>query len=402
MTPAEAVGQVGPVGRPLRVCMVSDNYYPYIGGIPDHIHNLSVELRKRGHTVKVLTTNYGGSTVECLPHAPDEDQIHRIGKGLLIRSNKSFARVPIAWRPVKQVKRYFASERFDVIHIHGSLAPTLPLVSIRASEAVNVMTMHSDYRRSIPYVLFWPVLRPYFHHLHGLVAVSERARDSTAKYFPGPYRIIPNAVDVNLFRPDVKPMPELDNGRPKILFLGRFEPRKGLKYLLMALPEIVRRVPDVQLVAVGAGLFGYSYKGYLDKELEQHVYWAGLVPNEDRPRYYASCDVYCSPAIGFESFGIVLLEAMATARPVVASDIEGYRKVLDHGKEGLLVGPRDTKGIADAVVRLLQDAELRSRMGQAGRQKALNYSWSRVAGQVEDLYRELLAEYPVPRLGRKE
>ncbi|MEO0082253.1 MAG: glycosyltransferase family 4 protein [candidate division WOR-3 bacterium] len=387
--------------QPLRICMVSDNYYPYVGGIPDHIHNLSVELRKRGHTVKVLTTNFGGKTVETLPCTPDEDQVYRIGTGLLVRSNKSFARVPIAWRPVHRVKRYFAAERFNIIHIHGSLAPTLPLVAIRASESVNVITLHSDYQRSIPYVLFWPEFRPYFHHLHGLVAVSERARDSTARYFPGPYRIIPNAVDVETFRPDVTPIPELDNGRPKVLFLGRFEPRKGLKYLLMAMPEIVRQVPDVQLIVVGAGLFGYAYKGYLDKEVEEHVHWAGLVPNDARPHYYASCDVYCSPAIGFESFGIVLLEAMASAKPVVASDIEGYRKVLEHGREGLLVPPRDVDGIAAAIVQLLKDPTLRQKMGAAGRQKALRYSWSRVADQVESLYYELLQAYPVPRLGRR-
>jgi len=391
-----------PSNHPLRVCMVSDNYYPYIGGIPDHIHNLAVELRRRGHTVKVLTSNFGGTTVECLAEAPDEDLIHRVGKGMLVRSNKSFARVPVAWRPVRQVQRFFRAERFDVIHIHGTLAPTLPLAAIRASESVNVMTLHSDFRRSIPYVLLRPALCPYFQRLHGLIAVSERARDSTAKYFPGPYRIIPNAVDVDVFRPDVQPIPGFDNGRPKVLFLGRFEPRKGLKYLLMAMPEIVRQVPDVQLIVVGAGLFGYTYKGYLDKELERHVHWAGLVPNEDRPRYYASCDVYCSPAIGFESFGIVLLEAMATAKPVVASDIQGYRKVLEHGKEGLLVPPRDVDGIAEGVVTLLRDAERRKKMATAGREKALFYSWSRVAGQVENLYRELLADYPVPRLGRRD
>ncbi len=384
----------------MKICMVSDNYYPYIGGISDHIHHLSVELRRRGHTVKVLTTNFGGKTVECLDRTPDEDLVYRVGRALLIRSNKSFARVPIGWRPTHKVRKFFKQEKFDIIHIHGTLGPTLPLVALRASESVNVITFHSDYKRSLGYVLLWPVAKPYFDAIHGLVAVSERARDSTARYFPGPYRIIPNAVDVNIFRPDVRPIPELENGRPKILFLGRFEPRKGLKYLLMALPDIVREVPDVQLVIVGAGLFGYSYKGYLDKEVEEHVFWAGLVPNEDRPRYYASCDVYCSPAIGFESFGIVLLEAMATGKPVVASDIEGYRKVLEHGTEGLLGPPRDTDGIARDLVRLLKDPELRSRMGKAGRQKALSYSWSKVALRIEALYEKLLARYPVPRYGR--
>jgi len=274
------------------------------------------------------------------------------------------------------------------------------MVSLRASRAVNVFTFHADFERSLWYVLFRPMLQPYFDMIHGLVAVSERANISTARYFPGPYEIVPNAIDADFFRPDAKPIPELQNNRPKILFLGRFEPRKGLKYLLKAFPAVVRRVPDVQLVVVGAGLFGYSYKQYLDKELQKHVVWAGLIPNEDRPRYYASCDVYCSPAIGNESFGIVLLEAMATCKPVVASDIDGYRKVLEHNREGLLVPPRDTKAIADSLVQLLKNPGLRQRMGEAGRKKALIYSWPKIATRIENLYRELLNRYAVPRYGR--
>lgn len=380
--------------------MVSDTYYPYVGGIPDHIYNLSTEMRRRGHEVRILTSRFGGMTVECLTTVPDEDQVQRFGRGLLVRSNKSFARLPIAWRPVARVRNYFKSERFDVVHIHGTLAPTLPLVALKASTSVNVMTLHSNYQRSLGYVLFWPVFRPYFNAIHGLVAVSEDARSSTARYFPGPYRIIPNGVDVEAFRPDAEPIPELRNGRPKILFLGRFEPRKGLKYLLMAFPEIVRQVPDVQLVVVGAGLFGYSYRGYLEKEVEEHVHWAGLVANEDRPRYYASCDVFCSPAVGNESFGIVLLEAMATGKPVVASDIDGYRRVLEHGREGLLVPARDTAGIAEALVRILRNPEQKKAMGAAGRDKAIRYSWPSVASQVEALYEELLGSYRSPRFGR--
>lgn len=381
----------------MRICMVSDNYYPYIGGIAEHIHHLAVELRHRGHTVKILTTKVGGRTLACLDRVPDEDQVFRVGRGLVIRSNKSFARLPVAIRPFARVKRFFETERFNVVHLHGSLAPTLPLVALRVSRVINVFTFHASHDKSIGYALARSLLLPYFRRIHGLVAVSEAARVSTAKYFPGDYRIIPNGVDVNFFRPDVAPIPELANGRPKILFLGRFEPRKGLKYLLMALPEIVREVPDVQLVVVGTGLFGYAYKGYLDKEMEKHVYWAGLVPSEDRPRYYRSCDVFCSPAIGYESFGIVLLEAMATGRPVVASDITGYRQVLHSGVQGFLVPPRDPSALARAIVGILKDRARAEKMGAAGRQRALDFSWANVARQVEGFYQELLARYPVPR-----
>lgn len=384
----------------MRICMVSDNYYPYIGGIAEHIHHLAVELRRRGHTVKILTTKVGGRMIDCLDKVPDEESVFRVGKGLVIRSNKSFARVPVAFRPAARVRRFFEEQRFDIIHLHGSLAPTLPLVALRVSRAVNVFTFHASHDKSIGYALGRSLLLPYFRAIHGKIAVSPAARDSAAKYFPGEYRIIPNGVDVDFFNPAVEPISELNNGRPKVLFLGRFEPRKGLKYLLMALPEIVREVPEVQLVVVGTGLLGYAYKGYLDKEVAGNVYWAGLVPGEDRPRYYRSCDVFCSPAIGYESFGIVLLEAMATGRPVVASDIVGYRSVMRDGEQGFLVPPRDPAALARAIVKLLKEPELRRRMGEAGRRRALDFSWSRIAEQVEGFYRELLHRYPVPRYRR--
>ena len=399
--------------------MVTDNYYPYIGGIPDHIHYLSTELRRRGHEVRILTSTFGGTTVEALKSAPDEEYVFRVGRALVLRQNKSFARIPTAWRPTHQVKRFFdrgglaGDDRrsalaedarrcaFDVVHIHGTLGPSLPIVSLRASRAVNVFTFHADFEKSLAYAVLRPMLMSYFKQIHGLVAVSQRAMLSTSRYFPGPYRIIPNAIDVKFFRPDAPKVPELDNGRPKVLFLGRFEPRKGLKYLLMAFPEIVRRVPDVQLVVVGAGMFGYSYKQYLDKEVAKHVHWAGLVPNEARPSYYASCDVYCSPAIGNESFGIVLLEAMATGKPVVASAIDGYRMVIGSDeREGVLVPPRDVEALSTAIAGLLNDPERRRRMGESGRRKALTYSWPRITDRIEEFYFELLDRYPYPRYGR--
>ena len=380
--------------------MVSDNYYPDVGGIAEHVHHLAVELRKRGHEVRILTSNFGDRPAQ--ENAPAEEHVHRVGKALLLPSNQSFARIPTAWRPTHQISRYFERHRFDIVHIHGSLAPSLPIVSLRASHAVNVFTFHAEFPYSIPYIVLKPLIQPYFNMIHGLVAVSESAMVSTERYFPGDYRIIPNAIDVDFFNPGAEPMPQLADDRPRVLFLGRIEPRKGLKHLLRAMPGIVRRVPDVQLVVVGAAPFGRRYEESLDPGIADRVVWAGAIPGDDRPRYYSGTDVYCSPAVGNESFGIVLLEAMATGRPVVASDIRGYRKVVDHEEDGLLVPPCDPDAIADAVARLLLDPDLRARMGRAGREKALRYSWPKIAVRIEDYYRELIARYPRPRYGRRE
>jgi len=372
--------------------MVSDVYYPYVGGIPEHIYCLSQELRKRGHEVRVLTSNFGGTTVETLKSCPDEEYVFRMGKSLLIRSNKSFARLPIAWRPMNKVKKFFEQEKFDVVHIHGSLAPILPVIAIRQSKTVNVITFHSDHSKSKGYLIFRQLLMPYLRKLDGLIAVSTVARDSSIRFFPGHYEVIPNAIDIDLFNPKVEPLPQFADARPKILFLGRFEPRKGLKYLLKALPYIKNEIPNVLLIVVGAGLLGYAYKEYIAKEVEENIHFAGLIPNEERPRYYATCDVYCAPSIGFESFGIVLLEAMATGKPIVASDISGYRTILEDGKQGYLVAPRDHEGIARAIVKILRNPQLAKKMGEEGRGKALRYSWQSIAQQVEAYYEKLLAK----------
>jgi phosphatidylinositol alpha-mannosyltransferase len=380
--------------------MATDTYYPYIGGVAEHVHNLAVELRRRGHTVKVLTSNFEGRTLKALDRVPEERHVHRIGHGLLIPANKSFARLPLAWRPVKQVSDFFRRERFDVVHVHGSLAPTFPLAAIRAARCIRVITFHAGHDASLGYSFSRSFLRPYFNAVHGIVAVSATARASHEKYFPGPYRIIPNGIDTELFRPGVAVPGELADGRPRILFMGRIEPRKGLKYLLMALPEIVRAVPDVELLVVGTGLLGYSYRHYLSREVEGHVRWVGLVPGEARPGYFAASRVFCSPAVGNESFGIVLLEAMASGRPVVASDIPGYRTVMQDGIQGLFHAPCDASALSAAVVRLLKNPALCERMGAAGRVRASQFGWPAIAARVEALYSELIDRYPNPRLGR--
>ncbi len=377
----------------MKICMVSDVYYPYIGGIPEHIFHLSQELRKRGHTVRILTSNFGGTTVETLKSCPDEEHIFRIGQALLIRSNKSFARVPIGWRPMNQVKQFFEKEKFDVIHIHGTLAPTLPIIALRQSKAVNLMTLHSDHSKSKGYMIFRPLLMPYFRKLDGLIAVSTAARDSTMRFFPGKYQVIPNAIDVNLFNPSVEPLPQYVDSRPKILFLGRFEPRKGLKYLLQALPYIKNEIPNILLIIVGAGLLGYAYKEYIAKEVKENIEFAGLIPNEERPSYYASCDVFCAPSIGYESFGIVLLEAMATSKPIVASDISGYRTILENGKQGYLVPARDYEAMARAIVKIIRNPQIAKTMGEAGRKKALDYSWETITKRVEAYYHDLISNH---------
>lgn len=379
----------------MKICMVSDLYLPEPGGIAEHIYHLSQELRRRGHTVKVLTSTCEGLVrAGADTRAPDEEFVCRVGRGLLIPANRSLSRITIGVRVGRQVREFLHRERFDIVHIHGSLAPTLPLAALRHSCSINVGTFHAAHARSAGYRVFRSYLTGYFRKLHGLIAVSEPARRSMARYFPGNYSIIPNGVDTDFFHPAAQPLPQFDRHRPTILFLGRFEPRKGLSYLLRALPMVHKVLPELQCIIVGSGPLGVEkYRRQVESRLASAVVFTGVVPSEERPRYFASCDVFVAPSTGNESFGIILLEAMATGKPVVASDIDGYRDVLADGVEGLLVPPRDETALASAIIAILSDKRRAARMGIAGRAKALSYSWQRVADQVESYYYDLAARY---------
>lgn len=368
----------------MRILMVSDNYYPYPGGIAEHIRHASLELRKLDHEVKILTASYGDNRSFGSP------EVIRVGKSVLIPANESFNMIPVGWRLSTRVRQILHEGDFDIVHTHGPLAPVLPMLAIKHSKSVNIATFHAAHSSSLGYKIFSPVLRHYFKKLNGLIAVSEVARESMEKYFHGDYRIIPNGIDVKRFNPELSPIEKYQDGRPNILFVGRFDPRKGLKYLLMAMPRILKSIPEARLLVVGKGFLESYYRRYLDPRFRESVVYVGYVEPDLLPRYYATSDVFCSPATGAESFGIILLEAMATGTPLVASSIAGYRQVVDHMNDGILVPPMDHEALGDGVVRLLSDESLKAKFRQKGLKKAEYYSWERVTKTIEQYYVEVL------------
>ncbi|MEO0118916.1 MAG: glycosyltransferase family 4 protein [candidate division WOR-3 bacterium] len=375
----------------MKILMVSDVYFPYIGGIPVHIYNLAQELRKRNHIVKILTTNFSINYISKIDDQlynkeEDEKYIYRVGRAMIFRANKSFASFPIGWRMGMRIKEILEENNFDIIHIHGCLAPIFPLYVLKFSKTKNIITLHSYFKNSLGYIFFRPLLYPFFKKIHGIIAVSNAAKKATEKYFPGEYWIIPNGVNINLFRPNIEPLEEYLNYYPRLLFVGRFEPKKGLKYLLQALPIIKKEFPNFLLLVVGKGVLGYSYQEYLSSEVKENVVFCGAFPLEKLPKFYATCDIFVAPSIGAESFGIVLLEAMACGKPIVASNIPGYQEILENNKEGFLVKPCDYQEIAKKVIELAKDNRKREEMGRLGREKALRYSWEEVSYQVENFY----------------
>lgn len=369
----------------MKIALVSPYDVSYPGGVADHISHLSGVLRTMGHQVTVIAP---------AGMASDEDFVvgkdfYGIGRAVKFPANGSTARItlqPFALnRPVKDVLR---AEQFDVIHLHEPLMPHLPHVVLRHSTSVNVGTFHAFSESNMGYATLRPYLRWYYRMLHGRIAVSRAAQTYAQNYFPGRMVVIPNGIEPDQYAHAV-PYPRYRDGRPTILFVGRYnDARKGFKYLTRALALVRTQFPDVRLLVVGRGK-PKRYLRFIESHgLEQNVEFVGFATVEDLPRYYASADVFCSPATGRESFGMVVMEAMASGRPVVTTAIPGHQGILTNGVEGLMVEPESAQALALAIVRLLADRDLAQAMGEAGRQTSLRYSWTEVGKRVVEQYEQ--------------
>ncbi len=367
----------------MRVGIVTQSYLPIHGGVAQHVHHTAEELRKRGHEVEVVTAffNCGDENFS--------DGVTRIGHDVTIPMNGAFVNVTIGTRLAHQLRQIEDDRRFDIVHIHSPFDPILPLIALRTIRAPKVGTFHT-YREPNTFLdMYARLIRRHASKLAARIAVSESAQKLFQHYFPGEYTIIPNGVDTDSFRPDLEPVPELRE-HPTVLFVGRMDPRKGLKYLLQAFPAVARACPEARLVVVGGGILAGYYKGFIRDEVRDKIRFEGYVSAEQLPRYYASASVYCSPATANESFGIVLIEAMAAGTPVVAYANPGYERLMRDGKGGILVENKNVPALADALIRLLGDDRERQRLSQEGREKSLRYAWPRVTEDIEAVYSRVL------------
>src|SRR5262249_25978604 len=239
---------------------------------------------------------------------------------------------------------------------------------------------------------FKPYLTRRMDKLRGRIAVSKTARQSAELYFPGNYEVIPNGVDVDRFQAGIEPFAEWrDPERVNLLFVGRLDPRKGLDTLIAAMPDILERTKGrARLLIVGDSYLRPKFEASVPSSARRSVHFLGHVPSADLPRWYATGDIFISPASGQESFGIVLLEAMAAARTVVASDIPGYRSVVVPELNGVLFPPGDVAALGRTVARLVDDPERRLLIAGRGRTRALEFAWPRITERIEAVYREAL------------
>ena len=372
----------------MRVVLVCPYDWIAHGGVRAHVASLAAVLA-RSHDVRVVapaSQPLGGRDVDHL--------VVTVGKAMAVPFNRSVARV--ATSPAAGRRALAAIEDFDpdVVHVHEPGVPAVSLAVTSRCRRPMVGTFHAWSSRDLLYRSAGPVGKRIAQRLAARIAVSPAAQryHSEALHLPlDAFRVVPNGVDVERFEA-AEPLPELaDPERPVLLFVGRLEERKGLDVLVRAFLRLRETRPGLRLVVVGDGPERHHCESLLPVGAKPDVLFVGAVTEEDKPRFHASADVYVAPNLGGESFGIVLLEAMAAGLPVVASDIPGFRNVVSDGREGRLVPPGDAKALAREVDRLLDAPRLAAAMAAQGRITAQAFAWHRVAERVAEAYGDVLA-----------
>jgi len=375
----------------MKIALVSPYDFAYPSGVNIHVSSLERRFTKMGHDVKIIAplsgnvSDIGGKFI-------------RIGTPIPIPAGGTICRITISLRLGPTIRSVLSRENFDIIHLHEPFMPMLCSAVLRFSNAANVATFHAfggkpgyTFARPISTIM----LRRRLHKLDGKIAVSKAAMEFASKHVPGYYNIIPNGIDLELFSPDVSPINEFCDGKLNILFVGRLEKQKGVNYLIKAYRRVKQEVPNSRLIIVGPGT---RLRNKYEKEVLRgglkDVIFVGGKPQSELPQYYKTADVFCAPATGLESFGIVLLEAMAVGKPIVATNIDGYNSVLTHDVEGLLVPPKNEEMLARALVSLLTNESLRQEMAARARLKAKEYSWEHIAQRILDYYVRILSEPP--------
>ena len=358
-----------------RIGIVCPYSWDVPGGVRSHVADLANTLRERGYHVSVL------APVDDPDHLPDF--VVDGGAPTAVPYNGSVARLSFGIKATRRVRQWIRQGNFDVVHIHEPLAPSLSLLTCWAARGPLVATWHSSHDRSRILNAGYYIAQTAMEKIRGSIAVSEAARTTLVEHVGGDAVLIPNGVRVSDFR-DQESVSV--SGDPTILFLGRIdEPRKGLKVLIDAMPLIVARIPSVTFAIAGPG-DQQPFEDAIPQHLRRHFVFHGSVSDEDKRRLLHQADIYVAPHTGGESFGIVLVEAMAAGTPVVASNISAFSRVLEGGDSGMLFANGDAHDLADKCCTLLESHELRENYMKKSAIRVMDFDWDFVVNSVIAVY----------------
>jgi len=365
----------------MKVGLISFHSFLQPGGVKRHVLGLYKEFKKRGIKVKII-----------VPRRSPEEKYGKdviiMGTSLPLPAAGTQGDFCIYFNPFA-LDSFLKKEKFDVLHFHNVGFPSTIQV-LERSNALNILTFHANLEKSNIIKIF-PQIRDFANKIaewkiDGIIGVNPLNLRFFRK-FNGPKKVIPNGIDLEEFNPKVPRLKKFSDGKINILFLGRIEERKGLIYLLKAFKILSRSHSNLRLIVVGEGPLKDDYQKWVENNKLENVVFEKAIREKEVPSYYRTCDIYCSPAIYGESFGIVLIEAMALGVPVVAFANTGYRIVLEKGKgKRFLVKPRDYKTLAKKLEILIKSKKLRKEMGDWGLKEARKYSWPKIADQILAFY----------------
>jgi phosphatidylinositol alpha-mannosyltransferase len=370
----------------VRIGIVAPYSFDLPGGVQAHVQDLAEALIAMGHHVSVL--------------APADDErslppyvLATPGRTLPVHYNGSVARIAFGPMSVARVRKWLREGRFDVLHVHEPTVPSLSMLALVAARGPIVATFHTAKPRSRMLGAAQGMLQPMLEKVNGRIAVSAAARKLQVRHMDGGAVEIPNGVAVARFA-DARPLPGWPGTGGAIGFLGRFdEARKGFKVLLAAFERLAADRPGLRLLVAGPGDAEDVLKD-LPPSLQRRIVMLGRVSEKDKARMLRSVDVYAAPNLGGESFGIILTEAMAAGTPIVASDLDAFRAVLDGGRNGVLFPTGDDAAMAQALGALLDDPARRAELGARAGKAVKAYDWPLVAAAVYAVYETVVADVP--------
>jgi phosphatidylinositol alpha-mannosyltransferase len=364
----------------MRIGIVCPYAWDVPGGVSAHVHDLANALISKGHFVSVIAP---AESEEGLPAF-----VESTGKPRAVRYNGSVARLSFGPFVARRVGKWIEQGNFDVLHVHEPLAPSVSVLACWAAKGPIVATWHSSMDRSRVIHSLAKLAQTVMEKVSARIAVSPAARQTMIDHLGGDAVIIPNGVDVSAFA-NATPIAELSSSDQTLVFFGRVdEPRKGLEVLIKAIAQIRDKYPNLKVLIAGPGDCSELLEE-LSADDRSCIEVLGLVDESDKANVYASGTVYVAPNTGGESFGIVLLEAMASGTPVVASNLPAFARVLDAGNCGKLFANEDSDSLAKTVLQLLGDAEELTRLRSAGFARVAEFDWDLVADEIIEVYKSV-------------
>jgi phosphatidyl-myo-inositol alpha-mannosyltransferase len=370
----------------MKIGIVTEYFYPTLGGITENIYHFSRELLRHGHDLRIITGRMQGP-IEVEPEI--RERIITVGTSMPVFFNGSCGRVTVGMGLTRRMKELLASERFDLLHLHSPIFPTLPVIANMNATCPVVGTFHTCTKGDLHYRVYRKRLLALLHRMAGRIAVSPCCAEENQRIFDLPFDVIPNGVDVGWWANGARRISRFDDGRFNVLFLGRPDTRNGLETLIRAFVRFHRERPHSRLIIVGDGPLRFYFERLVPNELQSAVVFEGAA-GVTRPHYLASADAFCfTPTIA--SFGITILEGMSAGKAIIASDIEAFRALITHEESALLVPPSDEEAMASALLRLEGDPDLRGRLASTAAMRVEHYDWKRIASLQIDYYERVLA-----------